>query len=288
MLADVHLDLGLWSVDASLLVWYLRVYLVREAIQRLRGWRFDCRRSIISLRNCPGQKSWYGRQYLHGHPTLDFDSRYVSYRSSSSPPSFVCPILHIQSHLTNPCPSLRPGFFINYAANAHLAATRMQYRLVQAIPLIPCGLAFIASFFLSDTPRWLASEDRTEEAMQALAKLRGRGHEVASSSSKEDDESREVRLEYAEILNQCQTKEQQLKGSSFWAIAKDIASNPSYRERFFLGAIMQTIAQWSGGNGITYYIPQVRIGELWHLLWVVSHLLPFSSLSPRLPVQIHN
>lgn len=132
----------------------------------------------------------------------------------------------------------------------------MQYRLVQAIPLIPCGLAFIASFFLVDTPRWLASEDRTEEAMQALAKLRGRNHE--SDLSKDDDEAtRDVRLEYAEILNQCQAKEQQLKGSSFWVIAKDIAKNPSYRERFFLGAIMQTIAQWSGGNGITYYIPQV-------------------------------
>jgi hypothetical protein len=126
----------------------------------------------------------------------------------------------------------------------------MQYRLVQAIPLIPCGLAFIASFFLQDTPRWLASEDRAEEAMQSLAKLRG-------AASKDD--TPEVRQEYAEILSQCQAKEQQLKNSSFWDIARDIFSNPSYRERFFLGAIMQTIAQWSGGNGITYYIPQVCV-----------------------------
>jgi len=89
--------------------------------------------------------------------------------------------------------------------------------------------------------------------VQALSKLRGRLAET-------EHDNPEVRQEYAEILTQCQAKEQQLKGSSFWDIAKDIARNPSFRERFFLGAVMQTVAQWSGGNGITYYIPQVSVG----------------------------
>ena len=34
---------------------------------------------------------------------------------------------------------------------------------------------------------------------------------------------------------------------------------PTYRRRFVLAVAMQTIAQWSGGNGITYYIPSVRL-----------------------------
>ncbi|CAG9949471.1 unnamed protein product [Clonostachys rosea f. rosea IK726] len=50
-------------------------------------------------------------------------------------------------------------FFINFGANKGLLSGRMQYRLVQAIPLIPVGLALVGSFFLSDTPRWLASKD---------------------------------------------------------------------------------------------------------------------------------
>jgi hypothetical protein len=124
----------------------------------------------------------------------------------------------------------------------------MQYRLVQAIPLIPVGLAFIASFFLMDTPRWLASSDRAEEATRALAKLRG--HDISARSP-------EVEEEFNTILLQCQTKQQLLNDTNFWTIAKEIAANPSYRKRFLLGAVMQTIAQWSGGNGITYYIPQV-------------------------------
>jgi hypothetical protein len=51
--------------------------------------------------------------------------------------------------------------------------TRTQYRVVQAVPLIPVGLAFIASFFLAESPRWLASQDRPQEARSTLAKLRG-------------------------------------------------------------------------------------------------------------------
>ena len=64
------------------------------------------------------------------------------------------------------------GFFINYGAEAHMAATRTQYRLVQAIPLIPTGIAFIFSWWMDDTPRWLASQDRYDEALLALARLR--------------------------------------------------------------------------------------------------------------------
>lgn len=47
--------------------------------------------------------------------------------------------------------------------------------------------------------------------------------------------------------------------TSNWAIAKEIWTEPSYRKRFLLATAMQTVAQWSGGNGITYYIPQIFV-----------------------------
>lgn len=53
-----------------------------------------------------------------------------------------------------------------------MAPAAAQYRLVQAIPLIPVGIALIASFSLSDTPRWLASKDRREEALAVLTPFR--------------------------------------------------------------------------------------------------------------------
>ncbi|KAH9236395.1 hypothetical protein K456DRAFT_1748845 [Colletotrichum gloeosporioides 23] len=138
------------------------------------------------------------------------------------------------------------GFFINYAANATLAATRMQYRLVIAIPLIPVGLAFAASFFLADTPRWLASRDRGEEALAVLAKLR---HSDRSDPA--------LSLEFDELHEQLRSRQQILADTSTLAIVKEIATVPTYRTRFLLGAVMQTVAQWSGGNGITYYIPEI-------------------------------
>ena len=130
-----------------------------------------------------------------------------------------------------------------------MAATRSQYRLVQAVPLMPVGLAFMASFFLTDTPRWLASEDRMEEAIATLSRLRNT-----------DPATVELRIgeEYNEILRQCQVKEQQLKEVSTWTVIKEVVTIPRYRERLLLGLTMNLVAQWSGGNGVTYYIPQVH------------------------------
>ena len=129
-----------------------------------------------------------------------------------------------------------------------MQARPTQYRLVQSIPLIPVGIAFICSFFLSDTPRWLASKDRGDEALKVLSQLR---HSV-----KNDHRLSE---EYEEIQEQIRMRQQSLAGVAIWTVIKEIATVPTYRKRFLLGVTMQTVAQWSGGNGITYYIPQVAI-----------------------------
>ncbi|KAH8653209.1 general substrate transporter [Tricladium varicosporioides] len=138
------------------------------------------------------------------------------------------------------------GFYINYAVNKTMAVSPMQYRIVMAVPLIPVGLAFIASFFLTDTPRWLASRDRIEESLTALARLRCT-----------DEANSSLTVEYQEMRYEMLTRQQDLQGLSVATTIKEILSTPSYRNRFFLGIFMQTIAQWSGGNGITYYIPQI-------------------------------
>ncbi|KJZ76135.1 hypothetical protein HIM_04591 [Hirsutella minnesotensis 3608] len=138
------------------------------------------------------------------------------------------------------------GFFINYAAVRTMASTREQYRLVLAVPQIPVGLTLIASFFLHDTPRWLASKNRGKEALEALARLRG--------SSADDVE---VLKEFDEMQKRIDDENQMLADASTWTIAKEVATIPSYRRRFLLGVLMQTVAQWSGGNGITYYITDV-------------------------------
>ncbi|KAH7313453.1 general substrate transporter [Stachybotrys elegans] len=138
------------------------------------------------------------------------------------------------------------GFFISYAAGQAMAPTRAQYQIVIGIALVPVGLAFIASFFLQDTPRWLASQDRNEEASAVLAQLRGR-----------DATDPLVLKELEDMHAEMRDKRATLAGTSTWSIAKEIATIPTFRKRFLLGLAMQTVAQWSGGNGITYYIPEI-------------------------------
>ncbi|KAG9865192.1 general substrate transporter, partial [Aureobasidium melanogenum] len=137
------------------------------------------------------------------------------------------------------------GFFVNYGANLHLAATRMQYRLVQSIPLIPVGLAFIGSLFMPDSPRWLASKGRHEESVAALARLRGM-----------DVNNPELLAEHASIEMDSATIAE-LKNASLKSTATEVLSSPTLRSRFLLALAMQTIAQWTGGNGITYYISDI-------------------------------
>ncbi|POR39118.1 Quinate permease [Tolypocladium paradoxum] len=142
--------------------------------------------------------------------------------------------------------SLMLGFFINYAALKTMPPSREQYRVVLGVPQIPVGLTLIASFSLSDTPRWLASKNRPKEALGVLAKLR--------NSTVEDPD---VITEFNVIQTEIEDKNQVLANTSTWAIIKEVATVSTYRKRFLLGLAMQTVAQWSGGNGITYYIPEI-------------------------------
>jgi hypothetical protein len=60
------------------------------------------------------------------------------------------------------------GFFISFAANSGLPTTREQYSLALDILFVPTGFSLICYYFLSDTLRHLASQDRVEDAMAVL------------------------------------------------------------------------------------------------------------------------
>ncbi|KAJ5970371.1 uncharacterized protein N7479_000289 [Penicillium vulpinum] len=141
---------------------------------------------------------------------------------------------------------LAMGFFINYGARIHMAATRAQYRLVQAVPLIPVGIAFGLSYLCSETPRYLVSKQLHQEGLEALARLRGRAI---------DDP--DIIKEFAAIDARERERATDLASGSHWTIFKETQTDPNYRQRFWLLIAMQTIAQWTGGNGITYYVTTI-------------------------------
>jgi hypothetical protein len=156
------------------------------------------------------------------------------------------------------------GFFVSYAANKTLAPTREQYRIVQSVPLIPVGIAFILTFWLSETPRWLISRHRAAEAQEVLARLQG----VPADDPVLVEEFGFLEMQIEMHTNDTQERSTMDHFREIWS--------PRYRGRFLLSLAFQTIAQWSGGmslpqktiaetmnadkglgNGITYYVPQI-------------------------------
>lgn len=137
------------------------------------------------------------------------------------------------------------GFFINYGVSKNMPQSRAQWQIVQAIPLIPVGLAFIASFVLPDSPRWLASRGRNEEAQKALAKLRGMA--VGDPA---------LVAEYDLVVFEAGVRAE-MQNANMLETAKECFTSPTLRSRYLLLVAMHTIAQWTGGNGITYYISDI-------------------------------
>lgn len=111
-----------------------------------------------------------------------------------------------------------------------MAPTRQQYRLVQAIPLIPMGFAFVGSFFLPDSPRWLASRGRHQESIASLARFRG----ISSDHPDLLAEHEGVEMDAHALAG--------TKDSSMRSIATEVFTEPTLRSRFFLALAMQTVA----------------------------------------------
>jgi sugar porter (SP) family MFS transporter len=137
------------------------------------------------------------------------------------------------------------GFFVNYGVSKNMAQSRSQWQIVQAIPLVPVGIAFIGSYFIPESPRWLASKGRHSECVVALARLRGMPH---------NDPSFMAELERVELEANALSE---ITSASMLETAKECFTVPNLRRRYFLAIAMHTVAQWTGGNGITYYISDI-------------------------------
>ncbi|WP_448196285.1 MFS transporter, partial [Raoultella planticola] len=85
------------------------------------------------------------------------------------------------------------------------------WRWMLGVITIPAGLLLVGVFFLPDSPRWLASRNRHEQARQVLEKLR--------------DSSAQAQYELNEIRESLKLKQ------SGWALFK---GNKNFRRAVFL------------------------------------------------------
>ncbi|KAI0832893.1 hexose transporter [Trametes gibbosa] len=115
--------------------------------------------------------------------------------------------------------------------------TNWGWRIPSLLQVIPSALQLIFIWFLPESPRWLLSKGRGEEAYAILAKYHAEG----------DLNSEFVKLEYAEIEMTLELEKEQAKGS--W---RALVSAPGMRKRLLICSFLGLATQWSG-NGLTSY-----------------------------------
>ncbi|WYZ43416.1 hypothetical protein EsH8_VI_001115 [Colletotrichum jinshuiense] len=117
------------------------------------------------------------------------------------------------------------------------------WRIPSLLQLVPsfCQITFMP--FCPESPRWLISKDRGDEAYAILQKYHSEGEN--------GDEF--VRLEYAQILTTIQ-QEKEVASKFAWA---DVFRDAAMRRRFMLAAIMGFFTQWSGNGLISFYMKKI-------------------------------
>ncbi len=131
--------------------------------------------------------------------------------------------------------------FVVYGCSLHQAGTVFQWRFplgLQIAPAVP--LAFLIMLF-PESPRWLMSKGREEDALRSLARLHARG----------DTSDVFVRAELAEIKAQLAIE----KGtSSGWS---EIFNSSQNIRKVAIGVILQFSVQITGVAAIQYYAPKI-------------------------------
>ncbi|KAH6895976.1 general substrate transporter [Thelonectria olida] len=136
------------------------------------------------------------------------------------------------------------GFWINYGLTETMAPSHKQWIIPFAVQLIPAGLLLIGAFFIPESPRWLFSKGRNEDATKILCWMRNldRDHvyiveEISYIQEDIDRFNNEV-------------------GAGFWKPFQALKEK-KVQWRFLLGALLFVFQNGSGINAINYYSPTV-------------------------------
>ncbi|KAI6011830.1 general substrate transporter [Pisolithus marmoratus] len=134
------------------------------------------------------------------------------------------------------------SYFVNLGVGLHLANSNMVWRIPFGLQLVPAGLMCLGLVTVQESPRWLASKGRIQEAIENLAYLR-----------KEQPSSSAVRLEMAEIEAAIQEEQEARKGLGI----REAFFGDGNFVRFVIAFAIFVLQQWSGQNSVGYYAPQI-------------------------------
>ncbi|KAI0666916.1 general substrate transporter [Trametes maxima] len=134
------------------------------------------------------------------------------------------------------------SYFINLGISLHIKSGFAVWRIPFGFQLVPAGLMAFGLLTVRESPRWLASKGRIEEALENLAYLRRRST---------DDPV--VRTEMAEIEAAIEEEREARRGLG----AREAFLGKGNFIRFVIAVVIFLLQQWSGQNSVGYYAPQI-------------------------------
>lgn len=137
------------------------------------------------------------------------------------------------------------AFWINYGSLLHIHGPAV-YLVPLAMQGLPAVLLFCGMLMCNESPRWLAQQDRWEEARATLCQVRNlpTGHPY-------------LEAEFQGIATQLEQERALVGGSGFWDLMREMWLVPGNRKRAIISIILMICQQMTGTNAINYYAPQI-------------------------------
>ncbi|KAK1450308.1 quinate permease [Colletotrichum melonis] len=164
------------------------------------------------------------------------------YISEISPPSIrgrLVGLFEIASQGGGMC-----GFWVNYAVDRTISdSTQTQWIVPLGLQLLPGVLLFFGIFVCPESPRWLAKNDRWEDATRVLVHIRELPADHDYVSTEISDIKRQVEDGSANRMSKSQMFKRLFEKGS--------------RNRIGIGLLLMACQNLTGVNIITYYSPRI-------------------------------
>ncbi|KAL2836295.1 general substrate transporter [Aspergillus pseudoustus] len=120
------------------------------------------------------------------------------------------------------------------------------WRIPSTLQAVPSVIQLIFVWFIPQSPRWLVSQGRNEEALAVLVKYHGEGNS--------DDPV--VQHEYEEIRNTLRA-EHDVSQMTIFSFLVELVSKPGNRRRTFIIVWAAICSQMSGNAFVSYYLSPI-------------------------------
>lgn len=139
------------------------------------------------------------------------------------------------------------GIFVVFGCNLHIhASKRLQYQVPFFVQCFVPAIGVAMSFFLQESPRWLCLKGRNVEALKTLTILRGLPSDHPYLTT-----------EWGLISGQVARETAEFGGLGYLSIIRETFCVRSNLRRVQLTVVAYILAQFSGANSITNYLPEI-------------------------------